>query len=179
MTQPRSSESTVRRQRPVLPPEERAARLKERVYITFTALAVVLAMTTHSSELEAVSANLTLVVAVTGTLLAVFVADFISHLAVHQHLPSASELRHMTGVSLGALGILPLPFIALGGAALGAWSVPAALTAAAAILLGSLIVIGYLAVRRTRLPLWQRLIALGAEALLGALVVGLELFAHG
>ena len=40
-------------------------------------------------------------------------------------------------------------------------------------------VIGYLAIRRLRLAWWQRLVALGAEALLGVLTAGLQLLAHG
>lgn len=159
--------------------EERAARLKERVYVTFTALAVVLAMWSHATELEAVAALATLVIAVTGTLLAVFVADFVAHLAVHQHLPTSAELDNMVAVSIGALGVLPLPLLALVVSAAGGWPLAAALTATAAILLASLVFIGYLAVRRTRLPFWHRAIVLGAEALLGLAVIGLELLAHG
>ncbi|MBG0565516.1 hypothetical protein [Actinoplanes aureus] len=45
-------------------------------------------------------------------------------------------------------------------------------------LVASLIVIGYLAVRRVRLPVWQKLIVLFAEFALGAAVVVLELLAH-
>lgn len=162
-----------------MPASERAARLKERVYVTFTALTVVIAMSSHAAELDAGAAITTLLITVTGTLLAVFVADFVAHLAVHQHLPSASELRHMIAVSIGAFGILPLPLIALGVSALGGWTLAAGLGACAAIFIGSLVFIGYLAVRRTRLPLWQRLVVLGAEALLGLAVIGLEVLAHG
>ena len=72
---------------------ERAERLKERVYITFTALAVVLALQSHAES--AARATVTLLIAVVGTLLAVFVADIVSHLAVHAALPTSRELRHM------------------------------------------------------------------------------------
>ena len=46
-------------------------------------------------------------------------------------------------------------------------------------LIVSLVAIGYLAVRRVRLPLGQRMIVLFAEFGLGIAVVLLELLAHG
>jgi len=162
-----------------LPADERAAKLKERVYITFTSLAVVLALQAHVHGLTAGRAATTLLIAVVGTLLAVLVADFVSHLAAHQALPTAAELRHMIAVSVGALGVvvLPLVFLALAGA--GRWSVAGALQASRVALIVSLVVIGYLAVRRVPMPVWQRLIVLGAEAVLGLAVVALEVLAHG
>ncbi|MFJ4222970.1 hypothetical protein [Microbacterium sp. NPDC089695] len=160
-------------------PQLRAAALKERVYVTFTALAVVLAMLSHSADLTVGGAATTLTISVLGTALAVFVADFVSHIAVHQHLPTAAETRDMIGTSASALAVLPVPLLTLGGAALDWWSLTGALTAAMWVLLGTLIVIGYLAIRRVRLPWWQRLVVLGAEAVLGAAVIALELIAHG
>ena len=168
-----------RQSRSALPADERAARLKERVYITFTSLAVVLALSSHAEGLTARRAVTTLLIAVTGTLLAVFVADFVSHVAVHQVMPTGPELRRMVGVSAGALGVLPLPLIFLALAGAGRWSVAAGLRASTIALLGSLVVIGYLAVRRVRMPVWQRLVVLGAEAALGTAVIALELLAHG
>ena len=55
----------------------------------------------------------------------------------------------------------------------------AALRASTIALIVSLVGIGYLAVRRVRLPLGQRLIVLFAEFGLGIAVVLLELLAHG
>lgn len=159
-----------------LPPEERAAILKERIYITFTALAVVLALRAH-----AVSANeaaLSLTVVVVGTVLAVFVADIVSHIAVHETLPVGGELRHMARVSIGALGALVLPGIFIGLAVAGVWEIEPALRAASIALVAGLAAIGWLAVRRARLPAWQRLIVLFGEVVLGLLVIGLELLAH-
>ncbi|PZF80818.1 hypothetical protein [Jiangella anatolica] len=159
-----------------LPAAERADILKERVYITFTALAVVLALRAHA--VSAGEAALSLVVVVLGTVLAVFVADIVSHLAVHEALPVGSELRHMARVSLGALGALALPAIFIGLAVAGVWEIEPALRAASIALVAALAGIGYLAVRRARLPVWQRVIVLFAEVVLGLLVIGLELLAH-
>lgn len=162
-----------------LPADERAERLKERVYITFTALAVVLALRSHAESTTPGEAVVTLLIAVSGTLLAVLVADFVSHLAAHQAMPTRAELRHMIVVSVGAFGVLPVPLLLLGLAAADAWSLDRALRAATIALVASLVVIGYLAVRRVRMPVWQRVVVLGAEALLGVAVIGLELLAHG
>ena len=156
---------------------ERAERLKERVYITFTALAVVLALQSHAES--AGRAMATLLIVVLGTLLAVFVADVVSHLAVHAALPTGPELRHMVRVSFGSLGALGLPFVFLGLAITDTMALETALWASAAALVASLVVIGYLAVRRVRLTWPQRLVVLLAEFLLGCAVIALELLAHG
>ncbi|GAA3041467.1 hypothetical protein [Actinokineospora globicatena] len=159
------------------PAEERAARLKERVYLTFTALAVVLALRSHGGE--ALEAAVLLLITVTGTLLAVLVADVVSHIAVHAALPDRERVGRMLRVSFGALGAVTLPFVFLGLAVAGVWKIEGALRASTIALVAGLAAISYLAVRRVRLPGWQRLIVLGAELVLGAAVVGLELLAHG
>jgi hypothetical protein len=164
------------REREELPPGERAAILKERIYITFTALAVVLALRAHA--VSAGEAALSLVVVVLGTVLAVFVADVVSHIAVHEVLPVGDELRHMARVSLGALGALVLPGVFLGLAVAGRWEIETALRAASIALVAALAAIGWLAVRRARLPAWQRIVVLLAEVVLGLLVIALELLAH-
>ncbi|MFE4834555.1 hypothetical protein ACFRAU_07715 [Arthrobacter sp. NPDC056691] len=157
----------------------RAEALKERVYVTFTGLAVVLALASHSEALAPGAAATTLAITVVGTLLAVFVADLVSHLAVHAKTPTRSELSHMARVSFGAFGAIVFPLIFIAVAALGRWSIETALRASTLALIVSLVLIGYLAVRRVKMAWWQRLIALGAECVLGAAVVGLELLAHG
>lgn len=160
-------------------PEQRAEVLKERIYITFTSLAVVLAMASHAEDLTPGEAARTLLIAVVGTLLAVFVADLVAYIAVHATTPDRAELSHMASVSTRALGVVALPLAFLALAAIGQWEVTAALRASTIALIVSLVAIGYLAVRRVRLPLHQRLIVLFAEFGLGIVVVLLELLAHG
>lgn len=158
-------------------PELRAARLKERVYVTFTSLAVVLALRAHHESAE--EAATTLAIAVLGTVLAVFVADVVSHVAVHAVLPTRREMSEMARISFGALGVLVLPAIFLGLALADRWDVDRALRASTIALVAALVAIGYLAVRRLRLPAWQRFVVLLSEFALGALVVAVELLAHG
>jgi hypothetical protein len=171
----------VKREARTPTPQHRADALKERVYVTFTGLAVILAMRSHASgdHLTAGEAARTLTITVVGTLLAVFVADIVSHLAVHAGVPTRSEMAHMMRVSFGAFGAIALPLVFLGVAAFGGWPLTTALSASTAALVLTLVVIGYLAVRRVPMAWWQRAIALGAEFALGLAVIGLEVLAHG
>jgi hypothetical protein len=162
-----------------IPVERRAEQLKERIYVTFTSLAVVLALSSHAEEASPRSAATTLIITVGGTLLAVFVADLVAHITVHAAVPDADELRHMLEVSVGSLGVVVLPLIFIGLAGAGVWRIEGSLRASTIALAASLVVIGYLAARRVRLPLRQRLVILFAEFGLGVVVVLLELLAHG
>ena len=156
----------------------RADRLKERIYVTFAALAVTVTLLAHGHVAPG-EAMITLTVTVLGTLFAVFTSDVISHLVVHERLLTREELRHATATTFSAIGAVVLPMIFLVVAAFDVWSTESALTAGAAVLLLALVGIGYLAVRRVRLVWWQRLLVLGAEAALGLLVIVLQLAAHG
>jgi len=157
---------------------ERADRLKERIYLTFAALAVVLALATHG-QVEAGEALRTLAVTVFGTLLAVFTADLISHLVVHERFMTAAEFRHAVVTTFGALGAVALPFILLATSAWEWWSVESALRWAAVALVAALVGIGFLAVRRISLSWQVRLLVLGGEAVLALAVIGLQVLAHG
>ncbi len=156
---------------------ERAAHLKERIYVAFVALAVVLGLQRHHAEaLESIA---TLGVTLLGLLLAVLTADLVAHIVVHEGLMSRRELRVAVRTSFGAVGSLIAPGIFLVVALLGVWSTDAALLASTVALVISLVVIGWAAIRRLELTWWQRLLALGAEALLGSVIVGLQGLAHG
>lgn len=160
-----------------LSPSENAERLKERVYITFAALAVVLALRSEEHGDPAGAAR-TLFVTVLGTLLAVLVADWVAHIAVHQKLPTVRELQHMVGVSLGAMTAVGVPLVLMTIAAFGGMPLDAALQASTIVLIVALGAVGYLAVRRVKLPVWQRLLVLLSEVAVGLLVVWLEVSAH-
>ena len=159
-------------------PERRAERLKERIYVTFTSLAVVIALGSRGEELTAGAIAITLLITVLGTLLAVFVADLVAHIVVHAAMPAREELSHMIRVSSSSFGVLVLPMIFIGLAAVGIWEVRGALRASTIALTATLIVIGYLAARRVQLPMRSRLVILFAEFGLGVAVVALEVLAH-
>jgi hypothetical protein len=157
---------------------ERAEALKERIYLTFAALAVVLALNLHDT-LDAGVAIRTLLVTVLGTLLAVLVADVLSHMVVHERGMTRREWRAALVSSFGAMGAVGLPFAFLLAALFGWWETPTALTASTIALIAALVVIGFAAVRSIPMSWGQRLVALGAEAALGLAVVGLQLLAKG
>jgi hypothetical protein len=158
--------------------EEHADQLKERIYVSFTALVVLVASAVHG-EVDAVDALVTLLLTVLGTLLAIFVADLVSHTAVHERLMSAAELGRAVRVSFGALGAVTLPVIFLAIAASGRWQPETAIRASTIALVVSLVVIGRVAIRRANLTWWRQLVALGAAGALGLAVVAIELLAHG
>jgi hypothetical protein len=163
----------------VIDTDKSVQQLKERIYITFTALAVVLALQSHAHELTAGTAATTLLIAVAGTLLAVFVADFISHTVVHAAVPNRAELGQMLRVIAGAAIVVVIPLVLFGLAALEVMTVETAVRVSSFVLVATLGVVGYLAVRRVKLAFWLKVVLLCVEALLGLAVVALELLAHG
>lgn len=156
----------------------RAASLKERVYIIFTSLAVVLALRSHANETTPAAAAATLSIVVIGSLLGIFVADLLSHLTVHSTLPTGEELRRMIAVSADGLGVLVTPLILLAAAGLGLLSTATALGWSIAVLVVSLGVVGFLAIRNLPIPVHHKVAIMFAEVVLSLLVIGLELLAH-
>jgi len=157
---------------------ERADLLKERIYVTFTALALLIALDSHG-EVTPLNALTTLVITVLGTLLAVFVADVLSRMAVNERGLSRTEYRHVLQVTLGSIGAIVIPVIALLLAEAGILSLAVAFAISIYTLLAALVLFGFLAVRKVRAVWWKRLIALAALGLVGLAVIALELLAHG
>lgn len=160
------------------PAEQRAELLKERIYISFTSLAVLLAMSSHSHTLEPSEALTTLLITNAGTLLAVFLADVIAGIAIQERLPTSAELKHKMRVSFGAIGAVIAPIIFLAVSVFGGWSLQVGLRAAAIALVVGLVVVTRIAIKRVKLPAWMKLLVLSAAAILGVAVIALELLAH-
>ncbi|MFB9959288.1 hypothetical protein [Agromyces bracchium] len=162
-----------------MPIEEMAEALKERVYATFTGLAIVLVQHENAEHLTAGRATLTLLVGIVAITAAGFVADVISHLVVHADFPRGGELRRMLRVAGSALGSASIPLVILVLAVLGVFELKGALFASSIVYIVTLALIGYVAVRRSRLAWWEQVVALGLLVLLGLAVVGLQQLAHG
>ena len=160
-------------------PEEVAAGLKERVYATFTGLAILLAVRAHGEHFDPTSANLSLIIGVVGITLAGFVSDIIAHLVAHRTLPTAREARHMLWVASSALVSLIVPGITLALASFGIIHADLAASIAIGALIVTLALIVLLAVRSAGLRFWQRIFALALLTVLGVAVILLELLAHG
>jgi hypothetical protein len=171
--------SLGRRSRHDRPVDERAEALKERVYATFTGLAIVLVQQTNVEHITAARATLTLLVGIVALSAAGFVADVIAHLAVHAAFPDRAELGRMLRIAGSAVGSASVPRLVLALAALGVFELEGALRAASIVYLVTLGLLGYVAVRRTRVAWWKQLLALGALVALGLAVVGLQQLAHG
>ena len=171
--------SLGRRSRHDRPVDERAEALKERVYATFTGLAIVLVQQTNVEHITAARATLTLLVGIVAISAAGFVADVIAHLAVHAAFPDRAELGRKLRIAGSAVGSASVPLLVLALAALGVFELEGALRAASIVYLVTLGLLGYVAVRRTRVAWWKQLLALGALVALGLAVVGLQQLAHG
>ncbi|MFC8800702.1 hypothetical protein ACFT2C_23470 [Promicromonospora sp. NPDC057138] len=173
-----------RRQRPdlsTLSEDERehfAEQLRERVYVTFAALAVILTLLTHAHGLGAGAAAASLTITAVGTVAAAWLAEFIAHLAAHGGFPDRAKVRAMTATSRGALLTIVVPLLALAAAGRGWWEVTAALRVGVGALILSLVLIAWLGIRRTKLPWLARILALGLLAVLAVGVVALKLLAH-
>jgi hypothetical protein len=154
-----------------------AAYFKERVYATFTGLAIVL-VTVAGEHAEAGHAFLALVLGVLGITAAGFASEVISHLAVHRTFPDRGEFARMLRVAGGAMGTVVIPGAILALAWAGVFETEPALRACVVVLIATLAVIGWLAVRRSHLPWWQQFVALALLLALGFVVIGLQTLAH-
>ena len=164
---------------PERPVEQRASALRERVYATFTGLAIVLVQLGNVEHLAASQATLALLVGITGISAAGFVADVVAHLAVHAGFPSRGQLITMLRVAGEALASASVPLILLVLAWVGVFELEGALRASSILYIVTLGLIGYVAVRRTHVEWWKQLIALGILMGLGVAVIGLQQLAHG
>ena len=153
-----------------------AQALKERVYASFSGLAIVLVLRGH--EPTAQVAMYSLFIGVLGITVAGFAADVIAHLAAHASLPSGIEMRKMVRIAGGAFSTAGVPLVLLVISWIGWMPLDAALLTAAIVYLATLGLVGYAAVRRAGLSWWMQLLALLALVVLGAIVVGLQLLAH-
>ena len=160
-------------------PEQLAAGLKERVYATFTGLAILLAVRAHGDHFDPTEANISLIIGVAGITLAGFVSDILSHLTVHRTFPDRAQVGHLLWVAFGALGSLVVPGITLALASFGIIDPDAAARVAIGALVVTLAVIVLLAVRRTGLSFLKQVLAIVMLTALGGAVIVLELLAHG
>ena len=160
-------------------PQQLAAGLKERVYATFTGLAILLAVQAHGTHFNPTEANISLIIGVAGITLAGFVSDILSHLAVHRAFPNRREVGHLLWVAFGALGSLVVPGVTLALASFGVIDADLSSRIAITALIVTLAVIVLLAVRRAGLTFVKQLLAIVMLTTLGVAVIALELLAHG
>lgn len=160
------------------PAEERARALKERIYATFTGLAIVVVIYSDLSHAEALDAFLSLAVGIVGIAAAGFVAEVIAHQVTHTAAPTPADLRTMARISAGALASASIPLLALAAACFGWMPLEAAVLTGIGLYLLTLLWVAFVAVGRTRLRLAQKLVALLIMLGFCALVVVVLLIAH-
>lgn len=153
--------------------------VRERLYATITGLAILLAVRGHGETHEPLSVLGTLVVGVLAITLAGFIADLVSHLTVHHVFPDRHQLGHLILIGRHAFGVVVVPAILLLISAGGRFPPEAAVNASVWTLVITLVVVGYLAVRRAKVTWWQKLVAMAMLGGLGVLVVFLQVLAHG
>jgi len=113
-----------------------------------------------------------------GTVVAAFMAEILAHLAVHGELARGRLLRSMAWASLGAMTVIAVPLLFLLGAELGLWEIGTALLWGATALVVSLVVIGWLGLRRTQIAWWKKMLAVIVLAGASTLVIAIKLIAH-
>lgn len=157
---------------------QRSEALKERIYVTFTALAVAIAYERDTAHASVADAAFTLLLTVVGTLLAVFVADVLAHMVLAGALPTRAELAHLVYVSFGSLTVVVVPLALLGLSAIGLLAVATALRAIVVTLSATLVVVGLFAVRRLHAEPVQKLLVLAGVSVLGLAALVVELSVH-
>jgi hypothetical protein len=152
------------------------AYFKERVYATFTGLALILVIAAGEHP-HPPRALLTLVLGVIGIIAAGFVSDIVSHLAVHRELPNRGEFAILGRIALGGLSTVVVPAILIALAWADVMSMDAALNASAIVYIATLAVIGLVAIRGSKLKWWQQALALVLLLALGLVVIAIQTLA--
>lgn len=160
-------------------PDRVARSLKERVYATFTGLAIVLVQLGNADHLSPGNATGTLFVGILAISLAGLVAEVIAHLAAHGAFPSRAEFREMLEIAGTALGSASIPLVLLVLSWVGVLELPLALDIASKLYVLTLAAVAWFAVRRAGLSPWRRIVALALLVALGALVIVVQQLAHG
>ncbi|MFD8500645.1 hypothetical protein [Amycolatopsis sp. NPDC059657] len=160
-------------------PEHIAAVLRERIYGGIACLSTLLVLVrpadTDSSPWVAV---VDVAVAAGGLWAASLLAEHVSHLAAHGTRLHGLEAVTAARASAQILQASGIPLLLLVISALGWMPYEVALRAGIWVLVVSLGLFALLAVRRTRLPFWKRLLLVVALLALGTLVVTVKTLAH-
>lgn len=112
-----------------------------------------------------------------GIVVAGFVADIVSHLAVHQHLPDGRDMRILLRIAGGALSTVIVPGILLILAWSGVLELEGAIRASVIVYLVTLGLVGWFAVRRSLLPWWKQLLVLAVLIVLALGAVFIQILA--
>lgn len=157
---------------------ETVAALKERVYASFTGVAVATTLWLAVDHVSARGAFTTLLTSIVAIAAAGFVAELIAHQVNHATLPDRAQVATMVRIAATAVGSASLPLVTLLFAWLEVIDLRLALQLSIAIYVLVIAVISLVAVMRVHQPWRQRLIGLAGLLLLVGGVVAVLAIAH-
>lgn len=161
------------------PLEHVVAMLRERLYGAISCLATLAVLTRYTEDdTSAWSRMLDVAVTMGGLWAASLLADWVAYLSVHERAPRGMAAWRMLQSSGQILEAAFLPLIALAAAGIGLLETDTAMWIAKWMLVAELGVIALLAVRKTQLPWWQKVLTIGGLVLVGLLVIGIKIIAH-
>ncbi|WP_370949327.1 hypothetical protein AB5J62_17765 [Amycolatopsis sp. cg5] len=158
-------------------PEHIAAVLRERIYGGIACLSTLLVLVRPADSSPWV-AVVDVAVAAGGLWAASLLSEHVAHLAAHGKRLHGLEAVTAARASAQILQASGIPLVLLILAAFGRIRYEVALKAGIWVSVVSLGLFALLAARRTRLPLWKRLLLVVALLALGALVVTVKTLAH-
>lgn len=161
------------------PTEHVVAMLRERLYGAISCLATLVVLTRYTEDdTNAWGRVLDVAVTMGGLWAASLLSDWVAHLSVHERTPRGIEAWRMVQASGQILQAAVLPMLALAAAGIGLLETDTALWVAKWILVAEVSLIGFVAVRRTRLPGWQQIVTVLLLTGVGLLVIGIKVLAH-
>ena len=164
---------------PELPAADVVALLRERLYGAISCLATLAVLARYTDERTTGWVRVVdIAVAAGGLWAASLLAELIAHIGAEGHPPRGTAAVTILRSSSQILEASVAPAIILGAAAVGWVPTTTAMWGAMWFLVGELALITWLAVRRTGLPLWQRVLATLTLAAIGAAVVAVKMLSH-
>lgn len=155
------------------------ALLRERLYGAISCLGTLAVLTRYDTETTSAWARvLDVAVAMGGLWAASLFADILAHLSVHGRAPRGREAMRVFQASGQILQAAFLPLLVLVVAGIGLLSTSTAMWIARWLLVAELGLIALLAVRRTELPWWQKVLTVAGLIGVGVLVVAIKIIAH-
>lgn len=158
--------------------EVAASALRERIYGSIACLSTLLVLTGYSPLEHPWEKLLDVLIATGGLYTASVLSEFVAHLGVHGLTPDRKEIRHILFVSGQIMAASTVPLILLGLSGFGAIALHGAVWAGVWTLIAEMGVFALLAVRKTSLTWWRRVVLVLSIVGLGLVVVFLKTIAH-